>query len=73
MANGGSQATQALATIIGPMWAGASFEQLGTASPFLAGATMFGLAGVTIATAVRRQPHLRSPAGSEPRTDVLSH
>jgi hypothetical protein len=36
------------------MWAGATFEQLGTASPFLAGAAMFGLAGVTIATAVRR-------------------
>jgi MFS transporter, DHA1 family, tetracycline resistance protein len=73
MANGGSQATQALATIIGPMWAGASFEQLGTASPFLAGATMFGLAGVTIATAVRRQPHLRVSPASEPRPDVLSH
>jgi MFS family permease len=73
LANGGSQATQALATIIGPMWAGASFEQLGTASPFLAGAGMFGLAGVTIATAVRRQPHLRVEPTREPRPDVLSH
>jgi MFS transporter, DHA1 family, tetracycline resistance protein len=72
MANGGGQATQALATIVGPMWAGASFEQLGTASPFLAGAAMFGLAGVTIATAVRRQPHLRvSPA--EAHGDALGH
>ena len=72
LANGGSQATAALATIVGPMWAGASFEQLGTASPFLAGAAMFGLAAVTIATAVRRQPRLRLSATSEPRRDPVS-
>ena len=72
VANGGSQATQALATIVGPMWAGATVEQLGTASPFLAGAAMFGLAGVTIATAVRRQPLLRLSPG-DTRLDVLSH
>jgi DHA1 family tetracycline resistance protein-like MFS transporter len=73
MANGGSQASSALATIVGPMWAGASFEQLGTASPFLAGAAMFGLAGLTIATAVRRQPRLRLSPRSEARGDAFSH
>jgi MFS family permease len=72
MANGGSQATAALATIVGPMWAGASFEQLGTASPFLAGAGMFGLAAVTIATAVRRQPRLRLSPVADARGDALS-
>jgi hypothetical protein len=54
------------------MWAGATFEQLGTASPFLSGAAMFGLAGVTIATAVRHQPSLRLTPG-DARLDVLSH
>src|SRR6202011_2153364 len=48
LANGGSQAAAALATIIGPMGAGVMFERIGTTSPFLAGAAMFGLAAVTI-------------------------
>jgi MFS transporter, DHA1 family, tetracycline resistance protein len=72
LANGGSQASSALATIIGPMGAGVLFESTGAASPFLAGAALFGLAAATIVVAVRLQPGLRrSPrdlasAGSRP-------
>ena len=72
LANGGSQASSALATIIGPMGAGVLFERTGAASPFLAGTALFALAAVTIAVAVRLQPGLRrSPrelasAGSRP-------
>ncbi|HMC69895.1 MAG TPA: hypothetical protein VKJ07_12140, partial [Mycobacteriales bacterium] len=72
LANGGSQASSALATIIGPMGAGVLFESTGAASPFLAGAALFGLAAATIVVAVRLQPGLRrSPrdlasAGSQP-------
>jgi MFS transporter, DHA1 family, tetracycline resistance protein len=61
MANGGSQASSALATIIGPMGAGVLFEQVGTASPFFAGATIFALAAVAITVAVRVQPGLQRP------------
>jgi MFS transporter, DHA1 family, tetracycline resistance protein len=61
MANGGSQASSALATIIGPMGAGVLFEQVGTASPFFAGATIFALAAVAITVAVRVQPGLQQP------------
>jgi MFS transporter, DHA1 family, tetracycline resistance protein len=72
LANGGSQASSALATIIGPMGAGVLFERTGAASPFLAGTALFALAAVTIVVAVRLQPGLRrSPrelasAGSRP-------
>src|SRR5438874_1397549 len=72
LANGGSQASSALATIIGPMGAGVLFERTGAASPFLAGTALFALAAVTIVLAVRLQPGLRrSPrdlasAGSQP-------
>jgi DHA1 family tetracycline resistance protein-like MFS transporter len=59
LANGGSQASSALATIIGPMGAGIIFERVGTASPFVAGAALFGLAAATIVGAVRLQPGLR--------------
>jgi multidrug resistance protein len=58
LANGGSQASSALATIIGPMGAGVLFESLGPASPFLAGAGLFALGAVTIVVAVRVQPGL---------------
>jgi MFS family permease len=58
LANGGSQASSALATIIGPMGAGVLFESLGAASPFLAGAGLFALGAVTIVVAVRVQPRL---------------
>jgi MFS transporter, DHA1 family, tetracycline resistance protein len=64
MANGGSQASSALATIIGPMGAGVMFERVGAASPFLAGAALFGLAATTLVVAVQLQPALRrSPRG----------
>ena len=59
LANGGSQASSALATIIGPMGAGVMFETIGTTSPFLAGAALFGLAAAAIIVAVRLQPGLR--------------
>jgi len=59
LANGGSQASSALATIIGPMGAGVLFEQVGTTAPFLAGAGLFALAALTIALAVRIQSGLR--------------
>jgi MFS transporter, DHA1 family, tetracycline resistance protein len=59
MANGGSQASSALATIIGPMGAGVIFERVGAASPFLAGAAVFALAALTMGVAVRLQPALR--------------
>ncbi len=58
LGSGGSQASSALATIIGPMWAGIIFEQVGTASPFLASAAIFASAAATIGLAVRRQPAL---------------
>jgi DHA1 family tetracycline resistance protein-like MFS transporter len=58
LANGGAQASSALATIIGPMGAGVMFERLGTTSPFLAGAALFALAAATIVAAVRVHPAL---------------
>jgi DHA1 family tetracycline resistance protein-like MFS transporter len=58
LANGGSQAASALATIIGPMGSGVMFESIGTTSPFVAGAALFGLAAVTIVVAVRLYPTL---------------
>jgi MFS transporter, DHA1 family, tetracycline resistance protein len=59
LANGGSQASSALATIIGPMAAGLLYEQVGPASPFFAGAALFSLAALSIVVAVRLQPSLR--------------
>jgi DHA1 family tetracycline resistance protein-like MFS transporter len=64
MANGGSQASSALATIVCPMGAGILFERVGTASPFLAGAALFALAAATMAVAVRLQPGLSRTPGS---------
>jgi predicted MFS family arabinose efflux permease len=61
LANGGSQASSALATIVGPLGAGVLFERVGTTSPFIAGAALFGLAALTIGVAVRLQPGLRRP------------
>ena len=66
LANGGSQASAALATIIGPVGAGVLFEQVGTASPFWAGAALFGLAAATIAVAMRLQPGLSRPRAVTP-------
>ena len=63
LANGGSQASSALATIIGPMGAGVMFERVGAASPFLAGAALFALAAATMGVAVRLQPGLRRTPG----------
>jgi DHA1 family tetracycline resistance protein-like MFS transporter len=59
MANGGAQASSALATIIGPLGAGVMYERIGAASPFLAGAALFALAALTVGVAVRVQPGLR--------------
>jgi MFS transporter, DHA1 family, tetracycline resistance protein len=61
MANGGSQASSALATIIGPMGAGVMFEHVGTSSPFFAGAVIFAVAAAAITLAVKMQPGLRRP------------
>jgi DHA1 family tetracycline resistance protein-like MFS transporter len=63
LANGGSQASSALATIIGPMGAGLLFERVGTASPFLAGAALFALAAATMSVSVRLQPGLARTPG----------
>ena len=60
LANGGSQASSALATIIGPLARG-DVREVGAASPFLAGAAIFGLAAAAILIAVRMQPGLRRP------------
>jgi MFS family permease len=61
LANGGSQAASALATIIGPLGAGLLYERVGITAPFLAGGLMFALAVATIEVAVRAQPGLRRP------------
>src|SRR5438270_254452 len=58
LANGGSQASSALATILGPMGAGVLFERVGIASPFLAGAALFAAAAVTVVVAGRPYPGL---------------
>ena len=57
LANGGTQASAALATIVGPLGAGTLFESVGIAAPFIAGAALFGLAGATIAGSGRRLRH----------------
>ena len=75
LGSGGSQASSALATIVGPMWAGIIFEQIGKPSPFLASAAIFAIAAATIGVAVRRQPALGAitpalaakPVASAPR------
>jgi MFS transporter, DHA1 family, tetracycline resistance protein len=72
LANGGTQASAALATIIGPVGAGVLFERVGTASPFWAGAALFGLAAATIAVAVRVQPALRRPRPATPEVRVTA-
>jgi multidrug resistance protein len=59
LANGGSQASSALATIIGPMGSGVLFERVGAASPFFAGAALFALGAAMMFVAVRLQPALR--------------
>src|SRR5205823_1251585 len=59
LANGGSQASSALASIIGPMGAGVLFEQVGTTAPLLAGAGLFALAALTSAAAARIASGLR--------------
>jgi len=64
LANGGAQASSALAQIIGPMGAGVLFERVGAASPFLAGAALFALAALTMGVAVRLQPGLRGATAS---------
>jgi multidrug resistance protein len=61
LANGGSQASSALATIIGPLGAGLLYERVGITAPFLAGGLLFALAAATIELAVRYQPGLRKP------------
>ena len=71
-ANGGTQAAAALATIIGPVSAGVLFERVGAASPFCAGAALFGLAAVTIAVAVQLQPRLRRTQSPTPVTALSS-
>jgi DHA1 family tetracycline resistance protein-like MFS transporter len=58
LANGGSQAASALATIVGPLGAGLLFERVGITAPFLAGGLMFALAAATIEIAVRSHPEL---------------
>ena len=61
LANGGTQASAALATIIGPAGAGLLFESVGLSSPFWFGGALFGLAALTIVVAARLQPALRLP------------
>ena len=62
LANGGTQASAALATIISPLGAGAAFEQIGPAAPFVGGAVMFACAGMTVAASMRCSHSTRSAA-----------
>jgi hypothetical protein len=62
LANGGTQASAALATIISPLGAGGAFEQVGPAVPFVGGAVMFAFAGMTVAAAMRGSHSPRSAA-----------
>ncbi|MDQ6673355.1 MAG: MFS transporter [Chloroflexota bacterium] len=65
LANGGSQASSALATIVGPMGSGVLFENVGAASPFFAGAALFGMGAATMLLAVRLQPSLQPSPGQQ--------
>lgn len=50
LANGGSQATMALASIVGPVWGGWVYERLGQSAPYWTGALLLVVAGsVTLA------------------------
>lgn len=62
LANGGTQASAALATIISPLAAGGAFAQIGPTAPFVGGAVMFALAGMTVAASTRSSPSSRSAA-----------
>src|ERR1051326_110575 len=61
LANGGTQASAALATIIGPVGAGLLFVSSGPPSPFWAGAALFGMAARALAVAGARPPPPRPP------------
>ena len=62
LANGGTQASAALATILSPLGAGGAFEQIGPAAPFVGGAVMFAFAGMTVAACMRCSHTTRSAA-----------
>lgn len=49
LANGGSQATAALAAVCGPIGAGLAYDYLGAPAPYVSGALVVILAGVAIA------------------------
>jgi MFS transporter, DHA1 family, tetracycline resistance protein len=50
---GGSQSVQALARVIGPIWAGWAYTQISGGSPYLMGAAGLFIAAVTVAVALR--------------------
>jgi len=73
LANGGTQASAALATIIGPLAAGAAYERMLPAAPFLGGAVLFALAGATMVASVRRQPALAQRDVDVSRREPVAH
>lgn len=53
---GGNHSTQALARVVGPLWAGLSYRQFGQSTPYLTGAVGLLLAAIII-TNKRRRSH----------------
>lgn len=70
LANGGSQATMALASIIGPVWGGWVYERLGQSAPYWTGSLLLVLAGaITLAggPAVLARVHVQSSGAGHGR------
>ena len=51
---GAAQAIDSLALIFGPVWAGFTFDSLGTGAPYWTGAVWLGLAGLLVASVLRK-------------------
>jgi DHA1 family tetracycline resistance protein-like MFS transporter len=64
---GGQQVVGGIARVLGPIWAGALFEQIGIGSPFLLGAGLVALAAVL---ALRIPPPTRPGHAGEPALAV---
>lgn len=72
---GGVQAFNSLMMVAGPLFAGAVFDLIGPAAPYLSGALLIAAAGTVIASAVR--PELAGaaplePAHASPATSTVS-
>jgi DHA1 family tetracycline resistance protein-like MFS transporter len=64
---GGNHSAQALARVVGPLWAGWVYQQIGAGAPYLSGAVSFVLAGwlVMAAVPVRNAPRSHQAAGAD--------